>query len=176
MDQPGVISPAAARTASLADLAGVVAIGVASPAMAGVVALTDIAGGVTVGVASLADAGVASLADAEVASLADAGVASLSDAGVTSLADLVGSVAGGVTDLAVPVRVGSEEMCVVQDHSVFGGLVYGDSEMDCGDCVLPNVWCQGMPAIRDDSVCEYINYVGCDPDCVDRTVPEGGDD
>ena len=33
-----------------------------------------------------------------------------------------------------------------------------------------------MPDSRDDSGCEYVNYVGCDPDCVDRTVPEGGDD
>ena len=30
--------------------------------------------------------------------------------------------------------------------------------------------------IRDDSVFKYINYVGCDPDCVDRTVLECGDD
>ena len=117
--------------------------------------------------ASLANAGVASLADAGVASLSDAGVAPLAVAGVTSLADLVSSVAGGVTDLAEPVCVGSEEMslpqeCVVRDRSVFGGSVYGDSEVDCGDCVLPNVWCQGMPSIRDDSVCEYINYMGCD--------------
>ena len=33
-----------------------------------------------------------------------------------------------------------------------------------------------MPDSRDDSGCECVNYVGCDPDCVDRTVPEGGDD
>ena len=33
-----------------------------------------------------------------------------------------------------------------------------------------------MRDVHDDSVCEYVNYVGCDPDCVERTVPEGGDD
>ena len=161
--------------ASLADA------GVASPAVAGVVVLADLAGGVTVGVASLADAGVASLVDAGVASLADAGVASLADAGVTSLADLAGSVASGVMHLAVPVCVRTEAMtlpqeCVVRDYSVFGCLVYCDSEVDCSDCASPNAWCKGMPGIHDDSVCEYINYVGCDPHCVDRTVPEGGDD
>ena len=84
-------------------------------------------------------------------------------------------------DLTVPVRVGSEEMslpqeCFVRDLLVFGGLVYGDSKVDCGDCALPNVWRWGMQAIRDDSFCEYINYVGCGPDCVGRTVPEGDDD
>ena len=31
-----------------------------------------------------------------------------------------------------------------------------------------------MRDVRDDSV--FVNYVGCDPDCVDQTVPEGGDD
>ena len=165
--------------ASLADLAGVVTIrvtpsavaGVAFPAVAGMAALVDLAGGVTVGVTSLADAGVASLADA--------GVAPLADAGVTSLTDLGGSVAGGVTDLAVPVHVRTEQMqqeCVVRDHSVFGGSVYCDSEEDCSDCASPNAWCQELPEIRDDSVCEYITYVVCDLDCVDRTVPEGGDD
>ena len=33
-----------------------------------------------------------------------------------------------------------------------------------------------MPEGCDDSVCEYVNYVGCDPDCVEQTVLEGGDD
>ena len=33
-----------------------------------------------------------------------------------------------------------------------------------------------MPEIGDDSNCQYINYIGCDPDCVNRTVLEGGDD
>ena len=141
----GKASPAVAGVASLADLAEVVTVGVTPSAVAGVasladagvvsladagvVALVDLAGGVTVGVASLADAGVVSLADAGVASMADAGVASLADAGVASLADLAGSVAGGVTNLAVPVRVRTEEVtllqeCVVRDPSVFDGSVY----------------------------------------------------
>ena len=34
----------------------------------------------------------------------------------------------------------------------------------------------GLRDVGDDSVCEYVDYVGCDPDCVDQTVPEGGDD
>ena len=91
------------------------------------------------GVVSLADAEVVSLANAGAASLTDAGVASLADARVTSLADLGGGVAGGVTDLAVPVRVKSGEVslpreCVVRDRSVFGGSVYSDvrcTEMNC---------------------------------------------
>ena len=117
-------------------MASLVDTGVASPA--------DLAGGVIVGVASLADAGVVPLANA--------GVAFLTDAGVTSLHNIAGSVAGGVTDLAVLVCVGTEEMtllqeCVVRDRSVFDGLVYCDSEMDCSDCVLPNAWCQEMPEI-----------------------------
>ena len=196
----GVISPAVAGAASLADLAGDVA---ASPAIAGAVSLANFSVVVTTGVTPLAVAGVASpavvgvaspacswrgvpdrpcwgvtvgvasLADAGVVSLFDAGVASLADAGVASLADLAGSVAGGVTDLAVPVRVETNEMtllqCVVRHCSVF---VYRDSEVDCCGCVSPNAWCQGMCDVRDDSVCEYVDYVGCDPDCVDRT----GDD
>ena len=50
--------------------------------------------------------------------------------------------------------------------------------MNCGDCASPNAWCQEMPEICDDSNCQYIiiNYMGCDSDCVDRTVLEGGDD
>ena len=100
---------------------------------------------------------MASLADAGVASLADAGVASLTDAGVASLADLADSVAAGVTNLAVPIRVRTEEVtllqeCVVRDPSVFDGSVYCDGEMDCSDCALPE--------IRDDSVCQYVNCVG----------------
>ena len=74
------------------------------------VSLADLAGGVTIGVASIADAGMESLGDA--------GVASLADAGVASLADLAGSVAGGVTDLAVPVRVRTEGMTLLQEYVV----------------------------------------------------------
>ena len=185
----GKASPAVAGAVSLVDLAEVVTIGVTPSAIAGVASLAD------AGVASLADAGVvaladlavgftigvASLADAGVASLADAGVASLADAGVAFLVDLAGSVAGEVTNLAVLVCVRTEEMtllqeCVVRDPSVFDGSVYCDSEMDCSDCASPDAWCRKMPEIRDDLVCQYVNYVGCDPDCVDRTVPEGGDD
>ena len=79
----------------------------ASLAIAGVASLTELAGCVTVGAASLADAGVSSLADA--------GVASLAEAGVASLADLAGSVAGGVTDLAVLVLVGTDEVMLLQE-------------------------------------------------------------
>ena len=166
---------AAVGVASPAVLAGVVAVGVASPAVTGAASLAD------AWVASLADAGVAPLANAGVAPLADAGVASLADAGVASLADQAGSVAGGVTNLVVPVCERTEEMtflqkCVVRDCSVFDGSVYCDSEMDCGDCASPDAWCQEMPEIRDNSVCQYVNCVGSDPDFVDRTVPEGGDD
>ena len=34
--------------------------------------------------------------------------------------------------------------------------VYCDSEVDCSDCASPNAWCQEMPEIRDDSVCQYV--------------------
>ena len=47
--------------------------------------------------------------------------------------------------------------------------------MDAGDFTSPDAWCQEMPEICDNSNCQYINYVGCDPDCADRTVLEGGD-
>ena len=48
--------------------------------------------------------------------------------------------------------------------------------MDSGDCASPDACCQEMAKIGDDSNCQYINYVGCDVDCVDLTVLEGGDD
>ena len=51
--------------------------------------------------------------------------------------------------------------CVVRHRSVFSDSVYRDSEMDCCGCVSPNAWCQGMRDVQDDSVCEYVNYVGC---------------
>ena len=85
---------------------------------------------------------------------------------MTSLADPASSFAGGVTDLTVAVRVRTEEMTFLRE-GVLNGLVYCDSEMDCGDCALPDAWCQEMPEICDDLHCQYINYVGCDPDCVD---------
>ena len=56
-------SPAVAGAASLADLAGDVAVGVSSPAVAGAASLADLAGDVAVGVSSPAVAGAASLAD-----------------------------------------------------------------------------------------------------------------
>ena len=163
----GVASPAISGAASLADLAGDVAVGVASPVVVGAASLANFAGGVTVGVASLTIDGVgspavagmasladiawgvtvgaASLADAGVASLADAGVASLADAGVASLADLAGSVAGGVTDLAEPVCVGTDEMTLPQDCGVQGCSVFGDSVYCDGE--EPNAWCQEMPEV-----------------------------
>ena len=107
-------------------------------------------------------------------------VASLADAGVASQADISDSIAGRVMDLTVQVRVRTEEMIfqqegVVRNRSVSNGSVYGDSEMDCGDCASPIAWCQEMPEICDNSNCQYINFVGCDPHCVDRTVLEGGE-
>ena len=66
--------------------------------------------------------------------------------------------------------------CVVRHSSVYGDSVYRDSEVDCCGCTSPNAWCQGMRDVRDDSVSEYVNYVGCYPNCVVRTVPEGVDD
>ena len=39
--------------------------------------------------------------------------------------------------------------------------MYCDSEVDCGDCASPSAWCQEMREIRDDSVCQYVSYVGC---------------
>ena len=59
---------------------------------------------------------------------------------------------------------------VVRSRSVFDGSVSYDSEMDCGDCASADAWCQEMPEISNDLNCQYINYVGCDPDCVDRFV------
>ena len=54
---------------------------------------------------------------------------------------------------------------VVRNSSVFNDTLCCVSEMDCGDCSSPDVWCQEMPEICDDLNCQYINYVGCDPDC-----------
>ena len=158
----GVVSLTDAGVVSPADLAGVVTVGMASQTDAGVASPADLAGVVTIGVTSLADAVVVSLADAGVASSSDlagvvtVGVASLVNAGVASLADLV---ARGMMNLAVPVRVRTEEMtllpeCAVRDH--------------WARCLV-----QEMPEIRDDSGCQYVS---CDPDWVDQTVPEGGHD
>ena len=52
---------------------------------------------------------------------------------------------------------------------------YYDGEMNCGDGVSPDAWCQEMPEICDDLHFNYVNYVGCDPDCIDLTILEGGD-
>ena len=48
--------------------------------------------------------------------------------------------------------------------------------MDCGDCTSPDAWCWEIPEICDDLNCQYINYVGCDPDCVNQTILKGCDD
>ena len=64
--------------------------------------------------------------------------------------------------------------CVVRNRSVIRCIVI--VRWDCCDCASPNAWCHEMHEGCDDSTCEYVNYVGCDPDCVDRTVLEGGDD
>ena len=101
-----VASPAVARAASLADLAGDVAVGVISPAVAGAASLADLAGDVVVGKASPAVAGAASLADLagvvniRVAPSAVDVVASPAIAGVVALADLAGGVTVGVASLA----------------------------------------------------------------------------
>ena len=125
-----VASPAVAGAASLADLAGDVAVRVASPTVAGAASFGQFCWGITVEVASLAVAGVADLAGG-----VTVGAASLADAGVVPLADLDGSVAGEVTYLAELVRVGTDQMtlpqeCGVRGCSVFGDLVYCDSEAD----------------------------------------------
>ena len=71
-------------------------------------------------------------------------------------------------NLAVPVCVRTEEVTLMQKWVV--------RDWDCGDGASPSAWCQGMPEICDDSICQYVGFVGCDLDCVNRTVPEGGDD
>ena len=177
-----------ARAAPLGDFAEVVTVEVTPSAVAAVASLAD--AGVTfpadlVRVAFLADAGAAPLAnsgaaplvDAGVVFLVDAGVASPADAGMLSLADFAGSVAGGVTDLTMPVQEKTEEVTflregVVQNRSVLDCSGYYDGEMICGDDVSAEAWCQEMPEICDDLYCHYVNYVGCDPDCVDLTVLE----
>ena len=122
----------------------------------GVTSLAVIAGGVAVGVVSLAIAGVASLAVAGVVSPAVAGEAFPAVAGVAPLADKADSVASGV-------------MCLtersVQSRSVFGD----DVCWDCCVCETPSAWCHEMAGVWDDSVSEYVNYVGHGPDCIDRT-------
>ena len=138
--------------------------GVASPAFAGAAYLADLAGCVIIGVASLANAGAASLANA----------------GVASLADLAGSVADRVMCLTIPVGVASDVMtfpkeCDVRSHLVFGDYVCCDSEADRFVCEAPNAWCNNMPVIRGNSVCEYVNYVGHNPDWVDCAVPDDVD-
>ena len=55
------------------------------------------------------------------------------------------------------------------------GSVASDGGVDCDECVAPDGWCRDMPEVSDDSSWQHIGYVGCDPDCVDRTAPEGGD-
>ena len=156
----GVAPPAVAREASpaVAGVASPAIAGVASPSGVGVASLANLAGGVTVGVASLADAGVASLADT----------------GVAPLADLAGSVAGGVMCLAERSGVVSNgatflRECDVRSRSIFGDAVCWDGEADCFVCEAPSAWCHDMVGVRDDYVCEYVNYVGLDPDCIDRT-------
>ena len=55
-------------------------------------------------------------------------------------------------------------------HSVFGDSVCCDSEADCFGREAPNAWCHDLPEIWSDPVCEYVNYVGHIPDCVDHAV------
>ena len=199
----GVASPAVAGVASLADLAGDVAVGVASPAVARVASLANLAGVVTVGVISPTVAGAASLAD--FAGDDAVGKASPGVAGVASLADLAGVVTIGVAPSAVagvasPGRCwgGSPDQPYWGCHRrsgipgrcwggipgrcwggvpgrCWGGVPGRVSEEDCCSCEPPNVWCLEMPEVQSDSGCEYVDYVGCSPDCVDCMVLEGVD-
>ena len=94
-------------------------------------------------------------------SLANAGAASPADAGMMTLVDPAGSVAGGVTDLNMPVRERTERVTflregVVRICSVLDGSVYCDGEMDYVDCVWPDAWCQEMPKICDDLHCHLL--------------------
>ena len=65
---------------------------------------------------------------------------------------------------------------VVRDHSLLGESVDCDDGLDCGGCVLVNVWYQEIPENRDDSIYEYVNYVGCGSDGDEPQVPEDNDD
>ena len=131
--------------------------GVASLAVTGAASLANLAGGVTIGAASLAVAGVASLADAGAASLAVSGVASLAVAGVAppavagvaSLAnfaevvpsgDIAGSVAVGVTLVADPVSVITEEMTFWDGHGAMDCSV-----CDCVGCCDGNLGSRSVP-------------------------------
>ena len=49
-----------------------------------------------------------------------------------------------------------------------------DDVMTCGDMVSPGVWCQEMPQTQNDLVCQYVNYVSCDPVAMDYAVPANG--
>ena len=193
----GVATLAAARAASLAnagmafsaDPAGVVTVGVASMADAGMV---------TVGVTDLADAGATSLADAGMALLADlagvvtvgvtsladdgvvtVGVTDLADAGAASLVDPAGIVAGVMTNWNVPAPVEADDLpllqgCVVRDDLFDDDPEYSNGVMTCGVWVSPDVWCQEMPQTQNDLVCQYVNYVSCDPFGMDYAVPADG--
>ena len=58
---------------------------------------------------------------------------------------------------------------------VFGDSVCCDSEVDCFICEAPNACCHDMPVIRSNSVCEYVNYVGHNPEWIDCAVPDHAD-
>ena len=166
---------------SPAVLAGDVAVRVALPAVAGAASQADLAQVVAIDVTSLADAGMVTVG---VASLANAGmvtvgVTDLADAGSASLADPAGHVAGGMTDLGVQAHVRIEEIpllpdCVVRDCDVIDDPEYIYSEMSCDDCVSAVVCCQEMSQIRNDSGCQYVNYVSCVPVGMDCDVPADG--
>ena len=46
--------------------------------------------------------------------------------------------------------------------------------MSCDDCVSAGIWCQEMPEIRNDSGCQYDNYVSCVPVGMDYDVSADG--
>ena len=100
---------------------------------------------------------------------------------MASLADLAGSVAIGTMNFTVLVCARTEEVTLVRkcpgrDCLVMHGSVIGDGDLDGSGCASPDEWCRGMSEICDDSIWQCVGYVGCDPDCVDRAVPEGGDE
>ena len=39
---------------------------------------------------------------------------------------------------------------------------------------VAGVWCQHMPQIQNDTDCQYVNYVSCDPVGMDYAVPADG--
>ena len=154
----GVMLSTVAGAAPLADFAEVVAADATSLADAGILFPGDPAGVVTIGVAPLADAGPVTMA-----------VADLTDAGILFPADPAGVVTVGVAPLA------DAGMVTVGVTDLADSLEYGDSAMSCVDCVSTCIWCPVMPQIRNDSGCQYVDYVSCVPVSMDYDISTNGD-